>query len=506
MIATNSLIDDQLKLINLNIDPNKVIYELIVDDFKLLSNNKLQKLKLDSQISSNFIYKIHRKYSIDIMEKLFLLYIPNTNYYSDSQKTFSHTYLLSKCNQSDYMMSQNIYDLKNITNEIIEKYYKINLLDSSTLSCTFIDFCLMIMSECIDSMTFFSIIKLLGNYLLSNMHDFFDFCQSKELKILLIIFSKKSHIFTKQIIDYLFNLSLGIEDINGINFFNPLFPKILLDVILDFYLFKLLKNDIRLYILDKLKTFLNHQDFVLIMWESNYEIKVSIIIKCYKFLMLLELDNLVEEEIVVLLNMLLEQTLKFKKGDNEPTDEQLNRIVNYTQEYFLMSGYFPEMSINHIKSKNRSYDDKVKHLLNYFFKKFNSSEIKSSREKILNFFSKLFEEMTQKKSSMNLNSKVLNLLNPSFFLRLYNQEVLSNSFKNNGNITPIYSGFSLNLTKEKDNSPKYTSTPQPSKSKSPMTHATTERFTFIQPIKETFTRNATSSNLSCNFDINFKNI
>ena len=58
MIATNSLIDDQLKLINLNIDPNKVIYELIVDDFKLLSNNKLQKLKLDSQISSNFIYKI----------------------------------------------------------------------------------------------------------------------------------------------------------------------------------------------------------------------------------------------------------------------------------------------------------------------------------------------------------------------------------------------------------------------------------------------------------------
>jgi hypothetical protein len=392
-------------------------------------------------------------------------------------------------------MCQNVYDLKSITNDVVEKFYKIHLFELSTLSCRFIDYCLTIMNDCVDSNSFFSIIKLLGTYLLSNIHDLFDFCQSKELKILLIIFSKKADLFTKGIVDYLYNLSLGTEDISGINFFNPLFPRILIDVILDFYLFKFLNDDIRLYILEKLINFLNHRDYVLIMYESNYEIKVAIILKCYKFLMLIYMDNKVEEEIINLLNMLLEQTLKFKKGDNEPSDEQLNKIVNYTQEYFLMSGYFPEMSSNHIKYKNRSYDESVKYLMNFFFKKFNSSEMKSSREKVLNFFTKLFEDINQKKSSLNLNSKVLNLLNPSFFLRLYTKEVHNNSINNKSNHYSHHKNLSIGNIQ--DLSPKYQSGMRSSKSRSPMTHHSNEnRFSFPSGSKESLMRNTTTSNLN----------
>lgn len=494
MFATNSFNDDLLNFVNLNIDPTKVIFELIVDEFKLMSNNKLQKLKLDSLFSSNFCYKLHRKYSIDVMEKHFLVYIPNSNYYSDDQKSYSHTYLLTKSNLSDSMMCQNIYDLKSINNDIIEKFYKIQLFDSSTLSCRFIEYCLTIMNDCVDSNTFFSTIRLLGTYLLSNIHDFFKFCESKELNILLIIFSKKSELFTKSIIDYLFNLSLGSEDISGINFFNPLFPKILINVVLDFYLFKLLNDKIRLYIIEKLINFLNHKDYILIMYESNYEIKVAIIIKCYKFLMLIEMENKVEEEIINLLNMLLEQTLKFKKGDNEPTDEQLNKILHYTQEFFLISGYFQEMSSNHINFKNRVYDDSIKYLLNFFFKRLNLNEVNSSREKVLNFFSKLFEDITHKKSSLNLNSKVLNLLNPSFFLRLYNKEVHNNSSQSKANVYHHYSNSSFSNNAEF--SPKINNSGhRSSKSKSPMTHQMGEnKFNFQS--KDPLTKSLPVSNIN----------
>jgi len=212
--------------------------------------------------------------------------------------------------------------------------------------------------------------------------------------------------------------------------------------------------------------------------------------------MLVEMDNKVEEEIINLLNMLLEQTLKFKKGDNEPTDEQLNKILHYSQEFFLISGYFPEMSSNHINFKNRVYDENIRYLLNFFFKKLNLNGVLSPREKILNFFSKLFEDITHKKTSLNLNSKVLNLLNPSFFLRLYTKEVHNNSTQNKGNQyhhQHHHSNFSFSNIS--DSSPKTNAGPRHSKSKSPMTHNSFEnKFTF--QARDALNKNSQNSNIN----------
>ena len=138
MFATNVNQSDLLKSLNLQIDPNKVVFELVCDKLKLLSNNKLQKLKNDISLSTNFLYKLQRKYSIDVMEKFFVMYIKNTNYSLDFLNSYSHSYIVSKNNNSNLLASQNIYEFNNIKNEIVRYLYYDYLIDMSVTSCRFL--------------------------------------------------------------------------------------------------------------------------------------------------------------------------------------------------------------------------------------------------------------------------------------------------------------------------------------------------------------------------------
>ena len=238
-------------------------------------------------------------------------------------------------------------------------------------------------------------------------------------------------------IDYIISLSFGLENLEGITFFNPLFPKILSDLLLDFNFFKIISSDIKLYILMKIKTFFNPNEFFFIMYESNFEIKVDTLNKLYKFLLLIEVDKTVNDELIYLVILLLEQSLKLKKGEIEPSDNQLERITNFTQEFFLVSGYFDEISISHLKYKRKENDESTKHYVKHNFNKLYSNEIKLIREEILEHFTKIFEELTNKKNQSVYNSKVQNFLNPAFFLKLYNKEIRQKTPKSKESLSKI---------------------------------------------------------------------
>jgi hypothetical protein len=279
------------------------------------------------------------------------------------------------------------------------------------------------MNECEDQQTFYSLIKLLKTFLLSNLKSLSNFCESDEHKTFLIIIYKKVKIITEEFIDFLFNLAFGLDDLEGISFFNPLFPKIISELLLDFYFFKITSKDIQLYILRRIKTYFNTNEYFFIMYESNFQIKVDVLNKLYQFLLLLELDKETNDELISLVIMILEQSLKIKKGENEPSDLQLERVTNYTQEFFLISGYFDEISISHLKYKKKDKDEITKSFVDKNFSKLYSPEIKGIRENILEHFTKIFEDLTCKKNQSVFNNKVQNFLNPAFFLKLYNKEI-----------------------------------------------------------------------------------
>jgi len=119
MFATNNENQsDALKSIDLQIDLNKVICEIVCDKMQIKSNNYVQKQKNDVNVLTNFISKLQRKYSVDIIEKLFLIFIKNTNFSTEHIGHFSHTYLITKLNNMDLIASQNIYEFNNLKNEL----------------------------------------------------------------------------------------------------------------------------------------------------------------------------------------------------------------------------------------------------------------------------------------------------------------------------------------------------------------------------------------------------
>ena len=136
MFATNN-INDLLKSINLQIDPNKVIFELVVDKLNLLSNNQLQKSKNELIIQTNFLSKLQRRYSIDLIEKFYVIFIKNTNYSADYLNFFSHSYLVSKNNYTNLMASHNIYEFNNVKNELLQVMYYDHSIDLSISTIRF---------------------------------------------------------------------------------------------------------------------------------------------------------------------------------------------------------------------------------------------------------------------------------------------------------------------------------------------------------------------------------
>jgi len=131
MFATNfENQSDVIKSINLHIDTSRVIYELVYDRIKIYSNNYIQKHKNDNNILTNFLSKLQRRYSIDVIEKLYLTYIKNTNFSAENDHFF-HSYLFCKNNNIDLIVSQNIFEFNNLKNELLHYLYYDNCIDIS---------------------------------------------------------------------------------------------------------------------------------------------------------------------------------------------------------------------------------------------------------------------------------------------------------------------------------------------------------------------------------------
>ncbi len=66
---------------------------------------------------------MQRNYYMDIIDKKFIVYIPNTNYKTLSQELsfYKHTFLLSKTKFCDSILFIQIYNQENIFEDILTK-------------------------------------------------------------------------------------------------------------------------------------------------------------------------------------------------------------------------------------------------------------------------------------------------------------------------------------------------------------------------------------------------
>lgn len=247
-------------------------------------------------------------------------------------------------------------------------------------------------------------------------------------------------IIDSKTIEILFNFAFGTDDYEELkmNFFNPLFPKIITEVIFDLNFFKKLDDKVKVFLIEKMLTFFNQADYVFINSEINYEIKVNILSKMFKILMLFPHQEEVDQFAIPLITVLLEQILKFKKGELEPTEDQLRNVINSTQEFILIAGYFNDLITSHLKYRDFDQEqlDNTSYIIKIIFKKLFEEKTKIAREMILSTFTKIWEDLSisnmsglkqqqeLRKSITNSGiNKLDNLLNPSFFLKLYNKEI-----------------------------------------------------------------------------------
>ena len=314
---------EMLKYVDLKIDPSMVAMELIIDNIKLITNDKIIKLSKDNSFNSMFHQKIHRRLGFDIYDKDFIFVVFNSNLFSEEKlnSLLQHSVLLNKSNYSDFIIQNRVFQIPSIKKEVEILANYNNLLDTSCQNVRFIDLILLLLMECEvgNAQIFVSSFKIMGIYLLSNINDMLDFCESYQINVLLIILYKNFKIINTEMIDFIMNLSLGIEDINGINFFNPLYPKFITHILFDFHLFSILSEEIKLKIIEKIIDFM--KNYIFIAYDNNFETKVIILQKLYKFLLLIENGTKVDEQITVLIAIILEQLIKIKAGgDSEPNE------------------------------------------------------------------------------------------------------------------------------------------------------------------------------------------
>lgn len=280
-------------------------------------------------------------------------------------------------------------------------------------------------------------------------------------------------------IDILLNMAFGTENFHDlhINIFNPLFPKIITEVIYDLNFFRKLEDKVKIYIIEKTMNFFNQMDYIFIYNEVNFEIKVNILVKMFKILMIIPHQEEVDQFAISLIIILLEQIMKFKKGELEPTENQLKTVINSTQEFILIAGYFNDIITSHLKY--RDFDqiqlDNTSDVIKNIFKKLFEEKIKVAREIILATFTKIWEDLNLsnfkkdndenfskshkhrhelRKSTLTCSggvNKMQNLLNPSFFLKLYNKEI-NNKANNRNSISKAQTAVKLDSDRTKKES------------------------------------------------------
>ena len=386
--------------VNLNIDISKVVYELIVDKLEIISNKNLKDYTGDYYFVNNFINRMQRNYYMDIIDKKFIVYIPNTNYKILSQENSynKHTFLLSKTKFCDSILFNQIYNQENFFEDILSKNIKLNQILNYTLKgFNFIEMILMCLNDCIlikneknKKEIIYTLLKLLSNYLIQHLSLLNNFSKSDNFKILIFLLVKNGKFLSEKCIEIFFLLSYGLEEKTNIQLLDPWYPEIIINLILDISLFKELLIENKKYIIERLKEVIAPT----MSNEPDYEFKILILEKLYQILLIgnttFEIDSLIAN----IITYIIEQCLKTKKGFKEASEDQLNKIINLSLDYLIVTDCFSNQISQALSKRNFNNQEleETTNVVKQVFTKLYSDDVKSIRSIIFTFFPKLNDD------------------------------------------------------------------------------------------------------------------
>ena len=390
---------DLLK-VNLKIDISKVVYELIVDKLEIISNKSLKDYIGDYYFVNNFINRMQRNYYMDIIDKKFIVYIPNTNYKTLTQESSynKHTFLLSKTKFCDSILFNHIYNQENLFEDILTKNIILNQILNYTLKgFNFIEFILICLNDCIlikneekKKELIYTLLKTLSIYLIQQLSLLNNFAKSNNFKTLIFLLAKNGKFLNDKCLEIFFLLSYGLEEKTNIQLLDPWYPEIIINLILDISLFKELSIENKKYIIERLKEVIAPT----MSNEPDYDFKILILEKLYQFLLFgnttFEIDSLIAN----IITYIIEQCLKTKKGFKEASENQLNKIINLSLDYLIITDRFSN-HISHALSKrnfNNQELEETTNVVKQVFTKLYSDDIKSIRSMIFTFFPKLNDD------------------------------------------------------------------------------------------------------------------
>lgn len=426
--------------LNFNMDKSRIIYECIMDKVEVLSNKKLNLLKNDSFFVNNFLSKIQRKYYMDITDKDFLLYIPNTNYYHKNKiSNFSvtnytqHTFLLSKNNFSDLILMKDIYTVLSAKNSIKYKDFCITpSLDYSITSFNFFDFILMLIN-CLSFKVIekgveseeiiikkkellYQLLRLFALYLTLNLSELKQFSMGessykKHFQSFIIILSKIGNYLTKKTIDIFIFLSYGLIKEIDIELFDPWYPQFITEILLDVNFFISISNDNKEYIISTLKKTTVIPSMIN---DPDYKTRLLILRKLYHILLSVESSLYIDTKITELITNIISQMFKCRKGVNEVNDNILCEVIQCSLEYLKITDVFSQSLSCHLEQRNFTNEEinETNEIIKRVFEKLYTEDVKHIRKIIAGFFNKLYDDffiITDSNLTANSRSSVSSL-------------------------------------------------------------------------------------------------
>ena len=406
---------DLLK-VDLKIDISKVVYELIVDKLEIISNKTLKDYTGDYYFVNNFINRMQRNYYMDIIDKKFIVYIPNTNYKTLSQELSynKHTFLLSKTKFCDSILFNQIYNQENLFEDILTK----NIFSKHTLNYilkgfNFVEIILICLNDCIlikneekKKEILYTLLKTLSIYLIQHLSLLNNFSKSNNFKILIYLLVKNAKFLNEECLEIFFLLSYGLEEKTNIQLLDPWYPEIIINLILDISLFKELSIENKKYIIERLKEVIAPT----MSNEPDYDFKILIVEKLYQFLIIGNTSFEIDSLIASIITYIIEQCLKTKKGFKEASENQLNKIINLSLDYLIITDCFS----NHIsqalskRNFNNQELEETTNVVKQVFTKLYSDDIKPIRTIIFTFFPKLNDDFQTLFISNNTSNNDIN--------------------------------------------------------------------------------------------------
>ncbi len=378
--------------IDLNIDSNKVIYELIVE-------KKIEVLKFSEFDNLNFIKNFQNKSNFDIKNKYILLYLKNTNFFQSKhiENFINNTFLVNKSEIIQNLLINSIYNIETIHNEAINLFkFSNNNIYNSMNQFDFISFCYVLLNDCkniyddeMNSQIFFKILKLFSLYLIYNLDQMRNFINSDKFRILIILLIKNYLLIDENSLELIFYLSYAQEKIDDeISNFEPWFPEFINDVLLNIEFFKKMPENNQKFIITNLKFFIKPASN-----EPNYDFKVAIIQKLYMILLIIEMPKEIDNLIIELLFYIIEQIINYSLDSTPPNNNHIKDVIDISILYLRITNNFSTSISTPLSNRNLNSEelDETRNFVKTIFSKIFDEITISSREKIQNFFKKFIE-------------------------------------------------------------------------------------------------------------------